>query len=383
MAYDLQYYSDVFATIDSIYRQELRRPCDVGGAVNWFYWVRERNQTGEWVREQIRQSAEWHAIHDKPQPVVLPRLVPAGSVFKLDTGGPFTAVQCSDFNLFGRYLIEGEDAVRQVLAERQAIGFNMLRVWSEYQGNATFTADIGRLVPGEHADYSAKLTAFLALASAYSFYVELTVFTGTGIPGHWARVGAVAQGATNVLLELANEVNAHPSIDPRAYQKITGVICSHGSNGSQAVPVRPAWDYETAHFNDAFQWPRKVGHNSMEYSVGADQLPASGKPVIANENTRPDKDGNINHFYDAAAGAALLCAGSCFHSQSGKRSSLFDSRDREFAKAWVAGAKSVPLSAQGQPYKHRMDLERPDAGTTGERIYQRGDDPAAIVKIRP
>jgi hypothetical protein len=147
--------------------------------------------------------------------------------------------------------------------------------------------------------------------------------------------------------------------------------------------VRPAWDYETAHFNDAFQWPRKVGHNSLEYSVGATDLPASGKPCIANENTRPDKDGNINHFYDAAAGAALLCAGSCFHSQSGKRSSLFDSRDLGFAKAWVAGAKSVPLSAQGQAYKHRGDLERPDAGATGERVYQRGDDPAAIVRIRP
>jgi hypothetical protein len=74
-------------------------------------------------------------------------------VFKLETGERFTAVENSDFNLFGRYLTEGEDVVRQVLAERQAIGFNMLRVWSEYQGNATFTAEIGRLVPAEYPAY--------------------------------------------------------------------------------------------------------------------------------------------------------------------------------------------------------------------------------------
>jgi hypothetical protein len=259
----------------------------------------------------------------------------------------------------------------------------MLRVWSEYQGNATFTAEIGRLVPSEWSRYYGSLVDFAKLASAYGLYVELTVFTGTGIGGHWGNIGFAAQQVTNVILELANEVNAHPSINPAEYQKITGVSCSHGSNGSQAVPVRPAWDYETAHFNDAFQWPRKVGHNSMEYSVGAEALPASGKPCIANENTRPDRDGNVNHFYDAAAGAALLCAGSCFHSQSGKASRLFDGRDLEFAKAWVAGAKSVPLSAQSGPYKHRADLEGPNAGATGERVYQRGNDPAAIVRIRP
>ena len=162
------------------------------------------------------------------------------------------------------------------------------------------------------------------------------------------------------------------------------MVCSHGSNGSQAIPVRPAWDYEAAHFNDAFQWPRKVGHNAMGYTVGAEALPASGKPVIANENTRPDKDGNVNHFYDAAAGAALLCAGSCFHSASGKKSALFgQGPDRAFAEAWVAGAKSVPPACQDGAYKHRGDLEGPNAGATGERIYQRGNDPACIVRIRP
>lgn len=281
-------------------------------------------------------------------------------MFRLEDGGRFTVIECSDFNLFGRYLQEGEPVVREVLKERQAIGFNMLRVWSEYQGNAAFTADIGRLVPSEHLDYYGKLKAFLALCSGYGLYVELTVFTGTGIPGHWERCGTVAQATTNTILELANEVNAHPSIDPRNYQKIPGVICSHGSNGSQSTPVRPWWDYEAFHTNDAFEWWRKGGHNGMELSDGADGIVASHVPVIENEKTRPDRDGNIMHHEDSAHAAASLIAGSCFHSQSGKKSALFGQVDREFAVAFVRGATAPPLEFQAGRYSHVISDEGPD-----------------------
>jgi hypothetical protein len=306
-------------------------------------------------------------------------------MFRLETGERWTAIECSDFNLFGRYLQEGEAVVRAVLAERADVGFNLLRVWSEYQGNAQFTEEIGRLVPSEWPDYDAEIGAFFTLCGSYGLYVELTVFTGTGIAGHWDRVGAVAQQHTNVILELANEVNAHPSIDPTQYQPIAGVVCSHGSNGSQSLPVRPWWDYEAMHFNDAFQWERKVGHNSKEITDGDPEghIQPSHVPVIANENTRPDKDGNEVHFYDAAAGASLLCAGSCFHSRSGKKSALFDAYDRPFAEAWVAGAQSVPMECQDGAYKHRSDLEGPNAGATGERVYQRGNEDVCIVWIRP
>lgn len=383
MAYDLQYYSDVFATIDSIYRQELNRPCDVAGAVNWFYHVRERGMTGDWVRERIRESDEWHAVHDRPlePPVIaLPRLVPTGGVFRLETGARWTAIETSDFALFGRYLIEGADAIRPVLKERADLGFNLLRVWSEYQGNAQFTADIGRLVPSEHDAYYYNLQLFLGLCAAYGLYVELTVFTGMGIPHHWESLALALPTHTNVLAELANEVNAHPSIDPTQYQPIPGVLCAHGSNGAQSIPVRPPWNYETAHWNDTNEWWRKVGHNAWEFTEGADQLPASHVPTLSNETTRPDHDGTLHHFYDAAAGAALLCAGSCFHSQSGKKSALFSDFDRPFAEAWVAGARSVNLEFQDGRYVHAMELE----GSTDLRVYQKilPDGRRETVRIR-
>jgi hypothetical protein len=372
--FDLKYYADVFATIDSIYQQELLRPADLPGLVNWFCHVRENGRTGEWVREQIRLSPEYAEVH-KPRPN-LPRLVTRGSVFALETGARFTAIECSDFNLFGRYLSEGVDTVRTILQERAALGFNMLRVWSEYQGNAQFTVEIGRLVPSEHDFYFLQLGEFFDLCADYGFYVELTVFTGTGIAGHWERVGAVAQEHGNALLELANEVGAHPSINPSDYQPIPGVLCSHGSNGSQAIPVRPAWDYETFHTNDAFEWWRKGGHNGMELSAGAEGIQGSGKPILANENTRPDRDGNINHHHDAAAACALLIAGSCFHAQSGKRSALFGS-DRPFAEAFVRGAKSVNLAYQDGRYF------REDPGTD-LRVYSRinPDGSRHTVRIR-
>lgn len=307
-------------------------------------------------------------------------------MFRLETGERFTVIGCSDFNLLGRYLTEGEAAIRPVLQERHDVGFNLLRVWTAYWGTATFEAEIGRLVPAEHPDLYDTLPAFLALCASYGCYVELTAFTGGPIWGHWERLGEVLQGITNVLVELTNENDAHrPQIDPTAYRPIAGVLCSHGSNASQHVPVRPWWQYEAFHTNDAYQWPRKVGHGAMELSDGdpEGQITPSHLPVTADENTRPDHDGSLNHFFDAAASATLLCSGATYHCASGKKSALFDARDRQFAEAWVAGARSVPLDCQDGDYRHRSDLEGPNAGQTGERVYQRGDDPACLVHIRP
>lgn len=379
-------YHAIADGIRDIYIQELNRLPDEGGWIEWFWHWREEGRDFDWIRARIRESAEWHAVHDappvpdKPQPVTLPRLVPAGSVFKLDTGERWTAIECSDFNLFGRYLTEGEDVVREVLKERADLGFNLLRVWSEYQGNPQFTAEIGRLVPSEHDFYGQQLTEFCALASAYGLYIELTAFTGTGIPGHWQTIGAALAGVTNVIVELVNEHNAHPSINLADYQPLPGIVCSHGSNGSQATPVRPAWAYEAFHTNDASEWWRKGGHNGMELSEGAEGLPASHVPVIANENTRPDKDGNILHHNDAAAACALLIAGSCFHSQSGKKSTLFDPADRPFAVAHVAGARSVNLEFQAGRYSHVLA----DEGPTDLRAYRKTlpDGRYGLVKIR-
>jgi hypothetical protein len=379
----LEWYAMVANTISQIYLEELGRPADVGGAANWLFHAREGGKDADWIRARIRELEEWHHRHDRPAAVNLPRLVPAGGVFRTDAGGRFTAIEASDFNLFGRFIKEGPDAIEPILQERAAVGFNMLRVWAVYSGNPTFELEIGRLLPSEHADYYDKLPQFLGLCAAHGLYVEFTAFTAGPVPGHWEKCGEALRDVSNVIVELANENDAHPSANLpniQDYRPLPGIICSHGSNGSQAVPPRPAWDYEVFHTNDAFEWWRKGGHNGMELSQGAEGIAASHKPVIANENTRPDRDGNASHHEDAAAACALLIAGSCFHSQSGKKSALFSPNDRRFAEAHVRGARSVNLECQEGRYEHSAALETPDL----LRVYQKvlPDGRRETVKIR-
>jgi|SRR5882672_2376225 len=320
-----------------------------------------------------------------PKSPSLPRLVPRGIFFALETGEYWSAIECTDFQLLQRFLA-GED-ITPVLVERRDLGFNLLRVLS-------MCTNMFHLYPQEIPDYFDRLVPFFDLCAVHGLYVEFTVFADATVvmPSasdqivHWLAVGAAAAQVTNVILELGNELDQPVNVLACVHEvmPIAGVLCSHGSNGSQQVPVRPAWDYETSHWNDAPQWPRKSGHNSLEYSVGAGvELPASHVPCIANENTRPDKDGVLTKFEDAPAGCTLLCAGYCFHSTSGKFSTLFSPEDRPFAEASVAGARAVPLWCQDGPYKHRADLEETDGGVTGERVYQRGDDDRCIVRIRP
>jgi hypothetical protein len=229
---------------------------------------------------------------------------------------------------------------------------------------------------------------FLQRVANYALRVEFVVFPDCAIvmpdrttqQAHWTAVCETLRPfASMVLVELQNEEDQSANdMDPTAFSAPAGLLASHGSNGSEHQPVRPWWSYETFHTNDAFEWQRKVGHNAMELTDGDPEghITPSHVPVIANENTRfTDRANRVELAYDAAAGAALLCAGSCFHSIKGKSSELWEGAGLDCAKAWVAGARSVDLSQQHEPYLHRADLE----GPSDLRVYQRG---SAIVRIR-
>jgi hypothetical protein len=188
---------------------------------------------------------------------------------------------------------------------------------------------------------------------------------------------------TNLIIECGNElsigINRLAAVND--LKPIPGVLCSHGSNGSQEQPVRPAWGYETFHTNSAPEFWRKVGHNAMELSEGGPGFKGSGVPILSNENTRaPDRFNSVTQAFDAAAGAALLCAGSCFHSVSGKDSVIFTEQERVLALAWVGGAQSIDLRFQDGRYRHAQEMEGPE----DLRVYQRvlPDGEAATVRIR-
>lgn len=308
----------------------------------------------------------------------------AGKFFTLDDQ-PHTLIEASDFSLFKRFL-DGE-RIEPILSQRQGVGFNLLRVWLLNQSviggrNGVFNGS--RIHPEDDQDFYRELRAFVGVCAGFGLAVELTVFTQTQtlMPKvedqrkHWALTQDAVRGCGNVILELVNEMDAHDNAtDPSLLEmRPVGMLGCSGSGGADSPPPGPTWDYLAYHTNDLSEWQRKVGHNAMEW---ADQHNA---PCVSNENTRfPDRDANQNHAYDAARGGALLCAGSCFHSQSGKFSTLFTGQELVCAGAWASGAKSVPLGFQRGTYRHRQDLESPDV----IRVYSRTLDGAEyIVQIR-
>ena len=329
-----------------------------------------------------------------PPPIVIPSLPPVvtipvkgnqtirvnGKYFSRENGERMTLIGSSEFSLFKRYLDNDWATLDPVIRERQEIGFNILRVWLLNDSVVSFRN--GVLQTGIHPDqypyFYPRLSEFVDYLNNVGFCVELTVFTQarTMMPGqdaqqrHLDRTVDAVRDKKNVILELVNENDQHDNrVSPNLIRP-SGVIISHGSNGADATGVRPTWDYELYHTNGLTEFQRKVGHNAMEK---ADE---SGVPCWSNENTRyPDDDNNSNHAYDAAMGGALLCAGSCFHSQGGKFSRPFNPTEYECAKLWVAGANSVPLHIQTGGYIHRTDLENPDI----IRAYEKS---GYVIKIR-
>lgn len=326
--------------------------------------------------------------------VLLPDLVPVNKVLAITTQGGFfrgvhgehhTIVEATDFRLLARYLA-GED-ITPVLRDRAGLGFNTVRV-------ACMCRQMFDLNPAIISDYGDQIQAFTRLLLAHALRPEFVLFMdATLVMPEQALQQAFVQNiagnlhgrAPYVLLELVNE-NDQPvnRIDP-ARILLTGLsdglLWSRGSNGSQATPVRPPARYETFHTNDAPEWWRKVGHNAMELSEGGPGFKGSGVPVLANENTRaPDRFNNVNQAFDAAAAAALLCAGSCFHFVSGKDSVVMTDEERVLADAWVKGAQSVDLRFQDGAYRHAGELE----GVNDLRVYQRvlPSGEASTVRIR-
>lgn len=305
---------------------------------------------------------------DPPDPpvVTLPDLRVEGAFFKAGDE-LFTVIESSEFALLARWQ-NGED-ITDTLTQRRDIGFNMLRVWTAFNipGIGVFTT----------IDYS-RIPAFVALCASYGCYVDFTAYTGINDPSHWTKLcDAALKCQPRPILELVNELSENtnePDDEGRVFhledyhQAPAPLLSSHGSNGSQRLPVRPWWNWEAFHLNDAPEWWRK-NNGARQVSEGVEEggvvWEPSYVPVITNESTRcPDRDSLTAHYMDAAAAGALLPAGSCFHSVSGKSGRPFVGQEIECAKAHVLGAKSVDLRYQVGRYN------RLDPGNF-LRVYQR------------
>ena len=240
---------------------------------------------------------------------------------------------------------------------------------------------VHHLLPWEWANFYDELRPFLAHCGGFGLYVEMTVFTQakTLMPSlaqqqeHYDRV-VTSLGDAFCFVEGVNEYNVHDNAtDPGLrFWKPDGArfdLCAGSQAGGDEVPMPPVCDSIRYHSNDQSEWQRKQAHNPMEMSWHNNDDAA-----LANENMRTDKDPNAYRHQDAAAGAALLHAGSYIHSPEGKQAVPFGA-SRPCAEAFMAGVRSIDLSQRVFPYQHRTDLETPDV----IRAYQRGSQ---IVLIR-
>jgi hypothetical protein len=320
------------------------------------YWriIQEREW---WITPRRALQDAWPLQGPTPEPGDTPPLRPRGTFFVKDGGERFTAKESTSFRLFKRFL-DNED-INPVLDQLASIGFNMVRIF----GVGDWGDPIYRCIPREYGQrYYDSLRPFADLLSSKGLYLEFTAFADSprvfpgGVPeqqDHWRKVVEAFQGVPNVLLELVNENNVPVNtLDPTAFFRPSGVLSSHGSNGSQASPVEPFWDYATFHTNSAPEEQRKIGHNAWEIWGG---------PTLTNETSRYPEVGmwvwgaaDLNRqkmlAYDSAAGSALLNAGACFHSVNGKLAFLFTPNEEAVAREWIAGMNSVPLEFQDGAY---------------------------------
>jgi hypothetical protein len=356
----------------ALWTDELGREITVGESDDCASFLTRHLRTLEDYRVTLRGTPEYAAYRarlEAEQIVALPRLVPDGQYLRLENGQRWTWIGASDFNLLARF-VRGED-IRPVLEQRQAAGFNALRVFTVYDicADGNGCQPIGRSEPVP-ALYAA-IRPFMSLLARYGFYAELVGFTGPYplLPtddakvAHWEALLAASVGISNLTLELVNEYD-HPAnvgLPVERLRRPAGIVASHGSATQDQLPLLPLWDYATYRPGAGPEWMRKVAHNGME-----DVADRFGAATVANETTRfSDNDDSVDHAFDAAAGAALLSAGATFHSVGGKNSRLWEGRELEAARAWGQGARSVPLACQGLPYS------RPD-DPAYLRIYRRG-----------
>jgi hypothetical protein len=250
--------------LNGVYRDEMRYPeargihIDLEGDVwtSQYAQYRDEGKSPEMARwlvldeiVSILKSGNNEHIPVLPQRPAVPPLLPLrvdGYYLATSDGKRWFAKGMTEFLLYMRFL-NGED-IRPVLAECQALGCNIVRVF----GMVTW----GPLIPRDHPDYYDRIPAFLDLLAEYRLYCYWTVFCDTRIilPNvsdqltHYSRVVEQLRSRPNVVLELVNECDANSNyVEIWRFPKPQGLLSCCGSNGGDATPPLPPFDISDFH----------------------------------------------------------------------------------------------------------------------------------------
>lgn len=314
-----------------------------------------------------------------PPPGLLIALKVNGLGFEED-GHPWVYRGFTDFLLYQRFLAgENLDAI---LRERVDVGANIVRVLG-------MVTSFSHFHPQEHGDYYDRLRPFADTLASYGLRLEFVVFADAQVimpslgdeQAHVDRVVDRLAGATNVLIEVANEPFKNIPGGGAAAEALArrvqgrGLLVATGNYDFNTVGDHFelfAADYVTFHPERKPEWPR-TSKDSQDLRDGFSGLPPNNwvgfhKPVVSDEpmgaaevgsGSRSDQPDDFAYF---AAESALAGAGGTFHSDAGIRSEPLGPVQRLSAVAFFAAQRWVPTSAQFWPYQRGDAFGGPGVG---------------------
>lgn len=393
-------------TCTAIWDEELARPIEPE-ALTACVARAVAGATGEDIRAGVRASTEYQdrqaAIAAKaaadaetakrPNAGEQGRVHVDGLVFRRDDGSIFPWRGATDFLLFKRFL-DGED-IDAVLTQRIKAGANLVRVLGMVDSFA-------HLYPQEHADYYARLAAFVDACAARGLRVEFVVFADAQIimpaldaeRSHIERVGDVLAGKWNVFVEGVNEPLGDdkniPGDGSRAYalgRLIQGrgfPVASGQYDVADCSPTLPHLDYVTPHTERKPDWPRTAralaevrdgfgwGTNCTTTRFDGVHVPVVGdEPMGFGEVETGSRSVSADDAAYYAATCGLMGAGCTFHATDGVTSTLWGPVQTTAAAAFFAALTWVPPEAQLAPYM-RGGTE-PGCHWVGESIAEHDD----------
>lgn len=353
------------ATADAVFRDELHRPpalhLDPAGLASMLQ-IAASGGTAEDMVAAVRNSPEWHAIHDRPQSPVGTRAEIHGRLRSngprlFDDLGPWRWKMATAFDAL-RLIVAGEfDLLRAYCAWVQSIGGNGLRVF----GNWQVTGLDFRQVP----DYVGKVRSLLQLARDYGLRVEFCAVCDHRPEGLAAQqqfiddcAGALSPHE-NAILTFGNEPYQNME-NPEQIRlpNAPGLLMARGMcnpNDPNAVPYLPSAGftvYQTVRSDD---WMRKVGKDGYEIRNGfSDAFRGTHDATIntemigAAETYQPGRRSNRpQEFFMAGIAAAMFTSGATAHgdSETMQRCRIPGPIEADCAAMLFKGIDLVPLEA--------------------------------------
>lgn len=258
----------------------------------------------------------------------------------VDAAGHRLVFNGTDQFLAYRQFLDGAD-LEPAFAESKSFNFNC---WRVFLMGSKAQNQVMDLKPSD-AGYYEKLLPFAQLLNSRGILLLATVFVDAQdvLPNvaqqqqHWQRMTAFA--STNTLLSLGNEWHKN-GFDPGNFSALSGLVCSRGSDLSDAAPFKPYWNFAEFH-------PRRDMPTSVMDTVASPVfIHGSGGlagPLFIDEPPKFGTNGSSAEFvepftaYRFARHYATECGGACFHNFFGQRGQLMDGQTQACASAWSRG----------------------------------------------